>query len=118
MKKIEEMSDHELLMELVAEKRRNDKLRFVRYGIYALIAVFVIAVGMMWYPKIKTMVGQYNELMNGYHELMDGYQDLMGRLAGMDERISDFMGTFETDFGGKLKDLMEKINALMGRFGF
>ena len=26
MKEIEEMSDHELLMELVAEKRRNDRM--------------------------------------------------------------------------------------------
>ena len=43
MKNIEEMSDHELLMELVAEKRRQDKLRYLKYAFYGLIGLaFVV----------------------------------------------------------------------------
>ena len=40
MKRIEEMSDHELLMELIEDKRRNDKIRFIIYAVFATLAVF------------------------------------------------------------------------------
>ena len=48
MKRYEEMSDHEILMELIREKRRNDRLRYVRYGIYALILAVLIALSRLY----------------------------------------------------------------------
>ena len=41
-KDISQMSDHELLMELIADRRGQDKLRYVKYGIVAVILVAVI----------------------------------------------------------------------------
>ena len=52
MKDIEQMSDHELLMELVKEKRRNDKLRYVKYGVYGVIALVVVILCIKYVPKI------------------------------------------------------------------
>ena len=106
----EEMSDHELLMELVAEKRRNDRIRYIYYGLYTVFAVFLIVMGCIYIPKIVRIVNQYKELM-------ENYQQLIARLNATDGKINEFMNGFETDLGG-IKEFIEKFSALMGAFGY
>jgi len=70
MKDINEMSDHELLMELVEEKRRNDKIRYIKYGIYAVLALIVIILCIKYIPMIVDMVNRYNALMESLSRLI------------------------------------------------
>ena len=107
---IEEMSDHELLMELVAEKRRNDRIRLIRYGIDLLIMIFVCILAWIYIPKIVKIIDQFNDLMKNYGELV-------GKLNSTDLKINEFMEAFDSDFGN-MKEFMEQFSALMGRFGF
>ena len=42
MKKIEEMTDHELLMELVAEKRQRDAQKKIKIAIWIAAAILIL----------------------------------------------------------------------------
>ncbi len=111
MRNYEEMSDHELLMELVKEKRRNDRNRYVRYAVYGVICLFLIYLGFTYVPRIMKIVNQYNELMSKYG-------DLLAKLESTDTKINDFMESLQTDVFDKMKDIADRITALLGRFGF
>ena len=63
MKRIEEMSDHELLMELIEDKRRNDKIRFIIYAVFATLAVLIIGVMLVYISRIIQFMNQYKSIM-------------------------------------------------------
>ena len=62
----EEMSDHELLMELIADKRKRDIFRYVKIGaavvIIALLAFFII-------KYIKPLVGYVEEISSSASQM-------------------------------------------------
>ena len=104
MKNIEEMSDHEILMELIREKRRNDKIRNVKYGIYALIGLALIVLGCIYIPKIMALIEKYNRIIDEMDETR--------------QTIEQFVNSFGTDTGEKIKEMVEGLNKLFGKFGF
>jgi len=103
MKDINEMSDHELLMELVEEKRRNDKIRCIKYGIYAVLALIVIILCIKYIPMIVDMVNRYNALME--------------QLEQTNTSINQLVDSVGEDTGAKLKELVDSIYSLLRRFG-
>ena len=103
MKDIEEMSDHELLMELVAEKRRNDKIRYVKYGIYALCATVVLVLGFIYVPKIVEFYNKFNAVMDTLKSTSESVQ-----------RVSDSISTETIE---TLNGFVTAIRELLGRFG-
>ena len=56
MKDINEMSELELLQELVADKRKNDRIRTISYAVIAGL-LFVIGAAVIYYlPKIDKLI--------------------------------------------------------------
>lgn len=103
MKDIEQMSDHELLMELVKEKRRNDKLRYVKYGVYGIIALVVIILCIKYVPKLVAFFKEYNEVMNQLKQASDSVKKVSDSIS------SETIETFN--------DVAKAIKDLLGRFG-
>lgn len=103
MKDIETMSDHELLMELVAEKRRNDKIRYIKYGFYGLIGVFLIVLCFIYVPKIVDFYNRFNAVMDQLSEATNSVR-----------RVSDSISTETIE---SFKSIVDAIKTLLGRFG-
>ena len=108
---INEMSDHEILMELIEEKRRNDRIRYIQYAFDAVVIIALVILGFIYIPKIVNFVRQVNQLI-------EDYKQLVGRLNLTEGKIDEFMNSFGSDTGLKMKEFIEKFEALMSRFGF
>ncbi len=104
MKRLEEMDDHELLMELVNEKRRNDRLRYLNY---ALIALLLIAVGLLLYRIVPRFM-----------EMYQGYQNLVQRFDAMEESASEFIRNFNASGYEKIQETVDKIAEFLKKIGF
>ena len=103
MKDIEEMSDHELLMELVAEKRRNDKIRYMKYGCYGIIILGVVVLCCIYIPKVVAFYNRFNAVM----EQLDAATNSV-------KRVSDSISTETIE---SFNSVVEAIRQLLGRFG-
>ena len=111
MKDINEMNDHELLMELVSEKRRRDRIRYVKLACYGVLLCFVAYLGFTYVPKIIDTVNNIKDVIAKYDALAE---QLQGTTQNIDAITSQFQdGTME-----KLKSLVETLSSLLGRFGF
>ena len=104
MKDYSQMSDHELLMELVKEKRRSDKIRYIRYGIHALILLAIVVVGIIYVLKIVAVIRRYNAFMD--------------QMEGLNDKVSSFVNEGTIGLLDSVKSIMEKVQSLLGRFGF
>ena len=103
MKEIEMMSDHELLMELVAEKRRNDRIRYIKYGIYGVIVLLLAALCFIYVPKIIDFYSKFNNVMDQLSEATNSVR-----------RVSDSISTETIE---SFNSVVEAIKSLLGRFG-
>ena len=111
MKDINEMSDHEILIELLEEKRRNDRIRYIQYAFDAVVILALLVLGFIYIPKIVSFVKQVNQLI-------EDSQQLVGRLNLTEVKIDEFVNSFGSDTGEKMKEFIERFEALMSRFGF
>ena len=102
MKRIEEMSDHELLMELIEDKRRNDKIRFIIYAVFATIAVLIIGVMLVYIPRMIQFMNQYKALMEDLENATNSIKDLKDSL--------DF------DSLSGVQDMISKVQEIMAKF--
>jgi len=103
MKEIEMMSDHELLMELVAEKRRNDRIRYIKYGLYGVIVLLLAALCFIYVPKIIDFYNKFNKVMDQLSEATNSVR-----------RVSDSISTETIE---SFNSVVEAIKSLLGRFG-
>lgn len=103
MKRIEEMSDHELLMELIEDKRRNDKIRFIIYAVFATLAVLIIGVMLVYIPRMIQFMNQYKALMEDLENATNSIKDLKDSL--------DF------DSLSGVQDMISKVQEIMAKFG-
>ena len=71
VKDLDSMSDRELLLELVKEKRRNDILRYVSYAFYAIIMILILIMYFKYAPMIKKMIDDYNMIIGKANELSE-----------------------------------------------
>ena len=103
MKRIEEMSDHELLMELIEDKRRNDKIRFIIYAVFATLAVLIIGVMLVYIPRMIQFMNQYKALMEDLENATNSIKDLKDSL--------DF------DSLSGVQDMISKVQEILAKFG-
>ncbi len=114
---IEEMSDHELLMELIAEKRRNDRLRYIRYGIIAAVALFVIIELSIWLPKINAALDTYYSLVNEVQSTTDSLKNFVGKIdLSILNDLQDKMGDVDKMMGN-VEEVLGKLKGILGMFG-
>ena len=103
MKSIGEMSDHEMLVELMKDKKRRDSWRTIKIGAYVVVIAAVVAATVMYAPKI---VGAVKEV-----------QTLMGKINELADKTSGVMSNFGNDTITQLKSAIEKLNNLLSALG-
>ena len=103
MKSIGEMSDHEMLVELMKDKKRRDTLRNVKIVAYVLVIAAVVAAAVIYAPKI---IGAVKEV-----------QTLMGKINSIADQTSGVMSNFGDDTITQLKSAIEKLNNLLSALG-
>ena len=103
MRNIEEMSDHELLMELIKDKRRNDRIRYVKYAVFGVIAVFVIGLLAVYVPKVVTFVNRYNTVIDELEKTTNSIKELKDSIN---------LESFNT-----VQELIDKIQKVLAQFG-
>ena len=103
MKNIEQMTDHEMIVELMKDKRKRDSLRTVK-TICIIAVVAVLAVGaVMYVPKIISVINEAKGLMVKVNELSD-------KAGGVFDKLGD--GTIE-----QLKSMIESLSSFLGKLG-
>ena len=103
MKSIGEMSDHEMLVELMKDKKRRDTWRNVKIVAYVLVIAAVVAAAVIYAPKI---VGAVKEI-----------QTLMSKINSLADQTSGVMNNFGNDTITQLKSAIEKLNNLLNALG-
>ena len=77
MNRIEEMSDRELLEELLKEKRRNQIIRCIELAILIAAVVFIYIEAQKYIPMIKDFVERSNGTIDKLKEMIVKLNDLM-----------------------------------------
>ena len=133
VKNLENMSDRELLEELVKEKRRNDILRYVSYAFYAIIMILILVMYFKYAPIIKQMIEDYNQIVKTVNDFSSSIQKITDSIdpetfekinqisesfdPATFEKIKEFSDSFDPEDFKKLKDFVEKFQKLFGAFG-
>ena len=103
MKNYDEMSDHEILMELIADKRRREKMDIIKYALLATILVVLIVGGLIIGTKIMNTINQYNQMITD--------------LQNSTQNLTDMFNSFELNSNQEMTDYYEKLKELLKTFG-
>ena len=104
------MSDHEILLELLAAKRKVERQRKIEIIItVVVVAILVIALIVAW-VKISSMI---NEVRDALGKVTDVTQKVQGVFNGLQEAGIDDMGQSIKS----LNDATEHLNDLYNRIG-
>ena len=119
MKNIEEMSDRELLEELVAAKRRDQIIEYIKWGVIAVFIISIYAMIARYIPQIKAFLDASNTLINDLEATNQQINDVMGQLNdGSLEQLKELLNSMNDGSIDKLKELIEKLNSILGVFKF
>ena len=81
MKNIEEMSDRELLEELVAAKRRDQIIEYIKWGVIAVFIISIYAMIARYIPQIKAFLDASNTLINDLEATNQQINDVIDAFA-------------------------------------
>ncbi|MBE6016812.1 MAG: DUF948 domain-containing protein [Lachnospiraceae bacterium] len=122
---IEEMSDHEILMELIRDKRRNDRNRYIKNIVRIAIAVAVIVLLIIIVPPIVRFFKQLNETINMMQDGMsqvtaiaeDMKSQVEGSIADIETFVNDTKGQLDDKLGqldDTANEIIEQVNQQVG----
>ena len=103
MKSIGEMSDHEMLVELMKDKKKRDTWRVVKVGATVVVIAAIVVAGVIYAPKI---IGAVKDV-----------QTLMSKINSLADQTSGVMNNFGSDTVTQLKSAIEKLNSLLSALG-
>ena len=95
-KEIDAMSDRELLMELVAAGRREEKRRVVRLCIAALLVLAIAVLCAVYVPRLAATLRRVNETMD--------------KVQSMTEQAQSFFDAFKEVSADKLAETIETVS--------
>ena len=100
------MSDREILEELLEEKRRQDRIRYVKYAVWGVIAIAVIILCAVYVPKIVALYNEVNSTMEQVDQTMQQIDSSLQSLK------SDY-DAVKSAGQGALEEAAEAVNALI-----
>ena len=107
-KPVAEMTEREMLEELVSEKRRNDVIRLVLLGICAAAAVIVIVLLAIYLPPVIAFFRQLNESIQ---QVQGEFQKIQEAIDSVRETVSGIGSAGKET----LESAVEQITDLLGR---
>ena len=99
------MSDHELLMELVADKRRREKIEIVKYTMLATLIIIILTASFIIVNKITKTFETYNQIITDLQNSNNHWQNLFDSFD------------FSNNNNQEVLDYLENIKELLKKFG-
>ena len=106
---VQEMTDREILEELLADKRRQDTLRRVRLGVYAALAVVIAVLLAKYLPPTVRYFRELDETMQQVRQAMEQVN------AALDS-VRQTVAGIEEGGAAALQDAADRLNELIGGF--
>ena len=109
MKKIEDMSERELLEELVADKRRQQILDLVTIAVVLCAAIFIGV-------RVQQYMQQINGFINSVNQVMDqvnGYTEVFDSLGEVSQKVNDLTEVIDAESFEQMKEIMKRVNSLL-----
>ena len=100
------MTDHELLEELVLQGRRAERMSRIKICLVVVLLLLVAILALVYIPKIMAPIRQLNESMNEIRGTMEKAQTILNEFDG--ETIDKFKQTMES-----LSETSQQTRALM-----
>ena len=100
------MTDHELLEELVLQGRRAERMSRIKICLVVVLLLLVAILALVYVPKIMAPIRQLNESMNEIRGAMEKAQTILNEFDG--ETIDKFKQTMES-----LSETSQQTRALM-----
>ncbi len=104
MKKYEEMSDHELLMELVRDKKLRDRMRIVKIVFWAAVLIALAVLAYRYIPPVIATVQKWSTILEETEKTL--------------QRVNDFSNSISEEAIQSIKNTVEKIAQFLQRLGF
>ena len=108
-KPIDEMTDHEMLVELLSEKRRTDTVRYIKLGAYVLIAIVIIVLCAKYLPPVIAYFRQLNETLNQLRQGIERVQTTTDNIKTTVNGIGESGAELLQSASNQLGELLEKI---------
>ena len=103
MKKISEMSEHEMLEELMKDKRRRDVFDRIKIATAGVVIIVLVVLAVIYVPKAITLINQGRELAGKINGLVD-------QTSGVMDKLGD--GTID-----RLRETIEALSSLLKKLG-
>jgi len=106
------MSDHEMLVELIEEKRRQDRVRYIKYAVWGVIAIALIVLAAIYVPKIAAL---YREVDGTMQEVDRTMQEINSTLRNLQDDYDYLKSNGQEvlqDAADALNSLLEKLRSL------
>ena len=100
------MTDHELLEELVLQGRRAERMSRIKICLVVVLLLLVAILALVYIPKIMAPIRQLNESKNEIRGTMEKAQTILNEFDG--ETIDKFKQTMES-----LSETSQQTRALM-----
>ncbi|MBR2824794.1 MAG: hypothetical protein IKE51_00785 [Solobacterium sp.] len=101
-------TDHELLLELLEDKRKRDRNRKIKIVLWIIVAVVVGVLLMRIVPNLIKMYESYQHAMQQIESITEQYQNIQEIINNQDfsgyqeaiEQIQEYSQFFDGLFGG------------------
>ena len=93
LKPVAAMTDHEMLVELMYEKRRNDRARNIKYMIAGAVLVLIIILSIKYVPPVV----RYFQKLN---ETIETMQNSVAAIQGVADNINETITNLWNKLGG------------------
>ena len=110
-KEINAMSDRELLMELVAGQRREEKWRAVRIGATLLVVLAIVILCAVYVPRLTQTVRRVNETMDQVQGVAAEAQKLFDDIQEIGtDKLAETIDTVN-ETASEAREIMDKLSA-------
>ncbi len=110
-KSLENMTDHEILMELVAEKRRSDNLRRLKIAVYVVIAIIIAILLFKYLPPVIAFFRRLNDQVQQLQTAMEQVQQTVTKVKETVSGVGD--STLEA-LKRAIESVIDLINKIPG----
>lgn len=114
-KRLEEMSERELLEELVAEKRQQETLRWIGWGLRLVVVIAIAVLLAIYLPPViayfRQLAALVEQVKSTLEQLKTTADQLQSALNGVTQGSSDAL----REAAERLNELLNGLKGLFGR---
>ena len=113
LKPIETMSDHELLMELVRDKRLRDRERAVKTAVALLVLAAILVLCIIYVPRIVETVQRYQAIMERMDQAVGRLNEAADQMRQASSQVTEFFGDMGEDSLRAWQQSVEEVDELL-----